>query len=157
MSALDERFWAKVDRRSDAECWLWLAATAGAGYGQFGANGKSVRAHRYAYEALVGPIPDGLEIDHLCNIRLCVNPGHMEPVTHAENVRRGLRLNTIRGPLDGTTALEVTRRAHGVTRTELARISGASLSYLRKVELGIHTPSARFLQRMTQALREAAS
>lgn len=84
--SLEERFWAKVNKTDD--CWLWTATTAH-GYGNFRFDGKMVRAHRFAYTLLVGPIPAGLEIDHLCRIRACVNPFHLEPVTHRENGLRG--------------------------------------------------------------------
>lgn len=88
-----ERFWEKVDRRGPADCWLWTATrTAKDGHGRFyPITGKGVLAHRFAYELLVGPIPDGLVIDHLCRVRLCVNPAHLEPVTAEENTRRGWR------------------------------------------------------------------
>lgn len=82
-----DRFWSKLDK-SDG-CWLWTAACNRDGYGAFSVNGRMVKAHRFAYEELVGPIPDGLVIDHLCRNRECVNPAHLEPVTHVENVRRG--------------------------------------------------------------------
>jgi len=59
------------------------------GYARFNiAPGQSVHAHRFAYEELVGPIPEGLDLDHLCRNKTCVNPAHLEPVTRAENVRR---------------------------------------------------------------------
>jgi hypothetical protein len=90
-------------------CWLWTAQHDRAGYAQFYLTSlrRSVGAHRFAYELLVGPIPDGLVIDHLCRNPGCVNPGHLEPVTNAENIRRGLagRLKTHcpKGhPLDGS-------------------------------------------------------
>ena len=70
-------------------CVLWTGATLAGGYGQFSMYGKPLYAHRWIYEATVGPIPDGLHIDHLCRTRNCVNAGHMEPVTSAENTRRG--------------------------------------------------------------------
>lgn len=82
-----ERFWSKVDR--SGECWLWRAKLQNRGYGQFSFNGHAVLAHRFAYELLIGPIPDGLTLDHLCRAPACVNPLHLEPVTHLENVRRG--------------------------------------------------------------------
>jgi hypothetical protein len=83
-----ERFWAKVNKTD--ECWLWTASRVGGGYGRFHpTNGVSVYAHRWAYEQLVGPIPEGLQLDHLCRVRQCVNPSHLEPVTQAENIRRG--------------------------------------------------------------------
>jgi hypothetical protein len=82
----EQRFWAKVDRRGSDECWSWLASMAN-GYGQFFA-GSNQRAHRIAFSLLVGPIPSGLELDHLCRNPICVNPAHLEPVSHAENLRR---------------------------------------------------------------------
>lgn len=93
-----ERFWAKVDKNGplptiDPElgpCWIWTGSTAlPGGYGAFMlGTGKPRRAHRVSYEWLVGPIPDGLHLDHLCVTTPCVNPAHLEPVTNAENVRR---------------------------------------------------------------------
>lgn len=83
------RFWAKVDVRSADECWLWTASTNTAGYGQFWLDTRQLGAHRVAYEALVGPIPDGLQIDHLCRVKNCLNPAHMEPVTQRVNLLRG--------------------------------------------------------------------
>jgi hypothetical protein len=90
---LEQRFWEKVDRRGPDECWPWLASTDGKGYGSFRV-GKHQRAHRFAYELLIGPIPAGLVIDHLCRNRACVNPAHMEPVTPLENQRRGIHGNS---------------------------------------------------------------
>lgn len=82
----EERFWAKVDRTEG--CWLWTGPQAGGGYGQFSIDGKFRPAHRVAYEWIVGPIQPGLVLDHLCVVRLCVNPAHLEPVTQRENVLR---------------------------------------------------------------------
>lgn len=88
MSILNERFWAKVQKDDATDCWLWTGALNSTGYGQWGVVGKSRSTHRVAYEALVGPIPDGLTIDHLCRVKVCCNPAHLEPVTIAENIRR---------------------------------------------------------------------
>jgi hypothetical protein len=77
-----ERFWAYIDK--DWDCWIWQGRRNACGYGTFG----RILAHRFAYERLVGPIPDGMELDHLCGYRDCVDPSHLEPVTHAENARR---------------------------------------------------------------------
>jgi hypothetical protein len=69
-------------------CWVWTGAVNGgarSGYGYF----RKRRAHRVAYEAWVGPIPEGLVLDHLCRVRRCVNPSHLEPVTVRENLLRG--------------------------------------------------------------------
>ena len=72
----------------DDGCWEWDGAKYGTGYGVVSWQKKNTHAHRVVYELLVGPIPEGLELDHLCRNRGCVRPDHLEPVTHAENVRR---------------------------------------------------------------------
>lgn len=91
------RFWEKILVNDD--CWIWTGATSGgSGYGRIGVGSRSdstrrtVGCHRFAYEALVGPIPDGLLLDHLCRNRLCANPGHLEPVSSRENTLRGKTL-----------------------------------------------------------------
>ena len=71
-------------------CWRWVARTAGNGYGQFWNGGRTLLAHRAMYQEVVGPIPPGLEIDHLCRNRACVNPDHLEPVTSRVNSLRGV-------------------------------------------------------------------
>lgn len=92
---LYERFWSNVDREGGemgpfgSRCWLWTGWKTPTGYGRFKADVWSSVAHRVTFQLLVGPIPEGLELDHLCRVRGCVNPVHLEPVTHAENVRRG--------------------------------------------------------------------
>lgn len=97
------RFWSKVSEREvgNLVCWEWMAGVRGKSphtYGCFWVLGDTKKAHRVAYEMVYGLIPEGLEIDHLCHNTLCVNPDHLEPVTHLENVRRGnARLNGLRG------------------------------------------------------------
>lgn len=83
-----ERFWPKVDKA--VFCWNWTAARTANGYGLFHLSDRSmVRAHRWAYENMIGPIPKGLDLDHLCRNRACVNPDHLEPVTRQVNLNRG--------------------------------------------------------------------
>lgn len=84
-----ERFTSKIDHEGD--CWIWVGKVLPNGYGRFWFDGKQRYAHRVAYEQFVGPIPNGLVIDHLCRNRGCVNPDHLEPVTHQENCRRGAK------------------------------------------------------------------
>ena len=86
--SVSDRFLAKIVASPNG-CWIWQAAIKSDGYGVFWVNGRTVRAHRFAYEMFVGPIPDGLQTDHLCRNRNCVNPAHLEPVTNQENFRRG--------------------------------------------------------------------
>lgn len=70
-------------------CWICTYTLNGNGYAKMEVGGKSVRAHRVSYEHFVGPIPEGLTVDHLCKVRHCVNPEHLEAVTQGENIGRG--------------------------------------------------------------------
>lgn len=85
----EERFWMKVSPEPNTGCWLWIGCMSDHGYGRFYA-GRMIGAHKWYYEYLHGPVPGGLELDHLCRVRCCVNPEHLEPVTHLENSRRGV-------------------------------------------------------------------
>lgn len=86
--SVEERFWSKVEKTEDG-CWLWRGTQVRNGYGHFWLDGKGRIAHRVAYEWHVGPIPEGMEIDHRCRHTDCVNPAHLDVVSHVENVRRG--------------------------------------------------------------------
>lgn len=116
------RFLSKVDKAND--CWLWTAALLKTGYGRFKKDGKTKLAHRVSYELLVGPIPDGLTLDHLCRERRCVNPAHLEPVTAKVNVLRGETITAhnarkeqcIRGHLLRGDNLFVRRDGHRLCR-----------------------------------------
>lgn len=85
-----DRFWAKVEKTET--CWIWTGGISANGYGNFWDGTRQVGAHRFAYETFVGPIPEGLQIDHVkargCTTRACVRPDHLEPVTGQENQAR---------------------------------------------------------------------
>lgn len=82
--SVETRFWSAVPQRPEDGCWIWQGPVNPQGYGKLDFK----LAHRFAFELLAGPIPDGLTLDHLCRRPLCVNPAHLEPVTFAENMRR---------------------------------------------------------------------
>jgi hypothetical protein len=83
MSSVEERFWAKVNKTEG--CWNWTGCTFPGGYGSFSISRKNQAAHRVSYEMAFGPIPDGMEIDHTCHERGCVNPNHLRLATHKQN------------------------------------------------------------------------
>ena len=89
MSTTEQKFWSKVDCSDD--CWIWYG-TIRAGYGQVRQNYKLIPAHRYSYELIHGPVPDGMELDHICRTKACVHPLHLEIVTHKENMLRHFRM-----------------------------------------------------------------
>ena len=86
---IEKRFYENIFPVPESGCWLWVGNVSTFGYGTIYHKGKSRRAHRISYEMHVGPVPEGLVLDHLCRVRCCVNPAHLEPVTNAENSLRG--------------------------------------------------------------------
>lgn len=95
---LEERFWAKVDKRGPDDCWLWTAATNQLGYGQIGTGStQRLMAHRCSYELAYGPIPDGMMVDHRCGVPLCVNPAHLRVVTPSQNMENRTKLDRRNG------------------------------------------------------------
>lgn len=96
----------------DGGCWEWTAQKCWGGYARIRAYGAMRVAHRVLYELLVGPVPTGLDLDHLCRNRGCVNPEHLEPVTRKENVNRGI-VAQVNG--DRNRALTRCKRGHEFT------------------------------------------
>lgn len=88
MTPIESRFESKYIPEPNSGCWIWIAGIDRCGYGKF-AVGKESLAHRASYRLYKGEIPEGLEIDHKCRVRCCVNPNHLEAVTHTENIKRG--------------------------------------------------------------------
>ena len=118
------RFWSKVEFTDT--CWLWTGAAMHSSshpYGQIrigGRKGSAVLAHRWAYEFCVGAIPECLELDHLCRTPLCVNPNHLEPVTHQENIRRSVaatKTRCLRGHAFTDENTHYNARGHRFCRT----------------------------------------
>ena len=104
----DASFDAKIIR-DPSGCWLWTGYVYPKGYGVMGVGGRKLcKVHRYSYERFVGPIPKGLQLDHLCRVRNCANPAHLEPVTNRENVVRG---NAARPPI------QACKRGHAFTES----------------------------------------
>lgn len=129
-------------------CWLWRGTLTDHGYGRVVRPGRSKYAHRVAYEDIVGPIPDGLVIDHLCRVHACVNPDHLEPVTSRVNSLRGETLaarqaaqtHCIKGhPFEGANLVIGTRGARicRTCRTEAAK-ERAARERRGEVEIRVH-------------------
>ena len=94
VASLPKQVADRIEIDAKSGCWIWTGAKRGGSpreghYGGLSVGGKQMYAHRYVYELLVGPIPHGLVVDHLCRVRRCVNPAHIEPVTERENLIRG--------------------------------------------------------------------
>jgi HNH endonuclease len=119
-----------IDMGYETPCWVWDGPLVNNGYAQINVEGRLVMAHRYHYEKRFGPIPDGKQLDHLCCVRHCVNPEHLEPVTGTENVRRGRRTNLTPADVRTIRALHATGdhsqgaigRLYGLTPHAIRRI-----------------------------------
>lgn len=87
---ISDRLLQRIEPEPNTGCWLWAGTLGDDGYGRLAVSWKKkARAHRAVWEEAVGPIPDGLQLDHLCRVRSCVNPDHLEVVTSRENTMRG--------------------------------------------------------------------
>lgn len=117
---------------SDTGCWVWQGHVGGCGYGRTVRDGRAVYVHRFMWELVHGRVPEGLELDHLCRNRLCMNPDHLEVVTHRENMRRSPCTK-----LDPGAVNEIRRLARsGVSNAEIGRRLGLSHGYVCRVARG---------------------
>jgi hypothetical protein len=154
---LPARFWRTATLDTERGCWLWTGRLDKEGYGHYGA----FSCHKAAYRALVGPVTTGKVLDHLCRIRHCCNPAHLEEVTHQVNLRRGfgggqheLRSPTLRTPPPNATRLWLWMREWGITLNMLARQLGIHAVYLGQVRRGQGRPSDELKERIERVTRE---
>lgn len=89
MSSLPPSWEDRLIAIPECGCWVWLGELNRNGYGRVSVRGRKMMVHREVYERLVGPIPEGLVLDHKCRVRCCANPYHLEPVTVQVNTHRG--------------------------------------------------------------------
>jgi hypothetical protein len=109
-------------------CWEWAGPTGRLGYAMVTIKRKKIPAHRYMYEAVHGPIPDGLEPDHTCRNRKCIFPGHLEPVTHTENMRRSRSAKLDRDQLGRLIGL-----GNSLSAPELSAMFGITAGHVRRL------------------------
>jgi hypothetical protein len=123
---------SEEDRGFGTACWIWSGAICMKGYGRIKIDGRRVGAHRVYYERLIGPVPKGLHLDHLCRQPGCVNPAHLEPVTSRENSCRGLRAK-----LDAHSVRKIRSEyrpfSQSAGRSALSRKYGVSIATIKDV------------------------
>lgn len=118
--------YVKIPSGYSSDCWIWQLSKLATRYGQVRSGPEMVLAHRLYYEERRGPIPEGMTLDHLCRVRACVNPEHLEPVTHRENVRRGkvpkLDLERVAEIRCATGSNAEIARRFGISQSQVSRI-----------------------------------
>lgn len=130
------RHWDKYEVSTETGCWNWTGKLDRLGYAkclQLGGRGsKTLRPMRYFYEALIGPIGPGLHLDHLCRNRRCINPWHLEPVTPAENARRGANAKLTEAMVEDIRG----RLSRGIPSHVIAGIFGVSQATICDIKMG---------------------
>jgi hypothetical protein len=142
-----ERFRLSVYRDSEDTCWIWLGQPSAGGYGAFlvgGRNGKIWKAHRYSYFMAYGPIPNGIDVLHKCDVRDCVNPSHLFLGTHADNMtdmKRKGRQSRLKGSNNGQCHLTEDDvraiRASEESQTALAARYGVIQAHISRIKRGL--------------------
>jgi hypothetical protein len=144
--SFDERFWGRVDKTGD--CWLWTGTLTEKGYGsRVQYQGEQHYPHQLAYRLLVGPIPDGLVIDHHCRVRNCVNPDHLEPVTQEENTRRGVEARWFESCPNNHGPEYRSAQPNGKVRCSECEREGGRRYYARNAERHKATGKERYRRR----------
>jgi hypothetical protein len=140
MSApVEARFYALIDKGDPGDCWRWCGATNGKpGYGKFTVDGRQVLAHRLTWEFEHGPIPDGLEVLHRCDVKLCCNPGHLFLGTQRANVHDAVSkgLNPHKLEADDVREMRRLRKEEGIAYTVLAERYGVTPGCARHAVVG---------------------
>ncbi len=137
-------FWSKVTiPEGGLDCWAWTRTLSENGYGRFRFKGKWYRAHRFAYEQFNGPVPEGLQVRHLCHNRLCCNPAHLDVGTAQDNAQDALDAGrVIRGAAHSASKLtdaqivEIRRNADGLRTKDLAARYGVSAGTISNIRTG---------------------
>lgn len=138
------KFWRRMILHVDGVgCWEWIGSKHSEGYGRFKTAGHCFLAHRLSYTLACGPVPAGMDLDHTCRNRACVNPAHLEPVTNLENCRRGLQTASIRGErnihakLTAASVSEIRALcAAGVSQRQIARRFGVCQATVGHINTG---------------------
>lgn len=146
----EDRFWPKVQVTQG--CWLWIGGRDMHGYGHFyfGPDDGQGGSHRFSWELRNGPVPAGMHLDHLCRVRHCVRPDHMEVVSNRENVLRGV------GPSAENARKTHCKRDHEFTPENTGR-NKAGNRYCRECERAKWTRTAERRKAVRQALRSGLS
>lgn len=143
-----ERLLGKVERITESGCWLFMGATKSGGYGDFWLDGRIMGAHRAAHMLFIGPVPNGIEVCHRCDVRCCVNPHHLFLGTKTENMQDAAK----KGRLAHRNAKLTTEQAELIRASDepgvvLAQRFGVSQNIISRIRKGQHYAIPQALSR----------